>query len=74
MPPHMSTEQTHYDIFLSYSRADNVLLPGTNLRWVEAIKQRIEQDHERYSNQKLRFSLRDRSEAWMIGATASRAR
>jgi hypothetical protein len=56
----MPTENTPYEIFISYSRADNAVPPGappdTN-GWVTALRDHILADHRRFSTEPLRIFL-----------------
>ena len=54
----MSTDQTPYEIFLSYSRQDNALPPHAlpdAKGWVSALRDHILEDHRRFSTEPLRI-------------------
>ena len=55
-PPTPSSDQTAYDVFLSYSRKDNAPIPATYpCGWVTAIRDHILADHRQFSTAPLRI-------------------
>jgi hypothetical protein len=51
----MSSEQTQYEIFLSYARKDDMPVAGQNQGWVRALYDQILADHRRFSTEPLRI-------------------